>query len=83
MSCLRSQRFKNDKKGSPVHQSPTIHGVQGMTGSHGSIVCNLTLHFCKRLFPLIKPVTPLSHVKTTLPVTSELSSPSHKLVQKE
>jgi len=34
-----------------------MHGVWRRAGPQGSIVRNLTLHFCKRLFPRLEPVT--------------------------
>jgi hypothetical protein len=40
-------------RGSPVHVAPACAG----SDHFGSYVCNLSLHFCQRLFPGIEPMT--------------------------
>ncbi|KAK4725711.1 hypothetical protein R3W88_030628 [Solanum pinnatisectum] len=50
-----------------------MHGVGGRARPQGSIVCNLTLHFCKRLFPRLEPMTSSSQGNNfILSVTSRL-----------
>ena len=45
------------KKGSPVHVAPACAGSGEGPDHFGSIVRRLSLHFCKRLFPGLEPVT--------------------------
>lgn len=50
------------KKGQPVAWAPACAGSEEGSDPLGSIVRSISLHFCKRLFPWLKPVTSLSVV---------------------
>ena len=43
--------------GSPVHEAPACAGFGEGSDHFGSFVRSLSLHFCKRLFPGLEPVT--------------------------
>ena len=45
------------KKGSPVHVAPACAGSGEGSDHFGSFVRIISLHFCKRLFPGLEPVT--------------------------
>src|SRR3954464_9298043 len=45
------------KKGRPVHVAPACAGSGEGSDHFGSIVRSLSLHFCKRLFAGLEPVT--------------------------
>jgi hypothetical protein len=44
-------------KGSPVHIAPACAGSGEGSDHFGSYVCNISLHFCKKLFPRLEPMT--------------------------
>ena len=48
---------QNNIKGSPVHVAPACTRSGEGSDHFGSIVRSLSLHFCKRLFPGLEPVT--------------------------
>jgi hypothetical protein len=51
-------RLKNiDKKGSPIHVAPAYARSREGPNYFGSYVRSLPLHFCKRLFPGLEPMT--------------------------
>jgi hypothetical protein len=45
------------KKGSPVHVAPAYAGSGEGSDHFGSYVCSLSLHFYKRLFSGLEPMT--------------------------
>ena len=45
------------KKGNLVHVAPACAGSREGADHFGSIVRSLSLHFCKRLFPGLEPMT--------------------------
>jgi hypothetical protein len=49
--------MKTIKKGSPVHVAPTCARSEEGYDHFGSYVRSLSLHFCKRLFPGLEPMT--------------------------
>ena len=50
-------QHKYDKKGNLVHVAPACAGSREGSDHFGSIVRSLSLHFCKRLFPGLEPMT--------------------------
>ncbi|KAM3213463.1 hypothetical protein ACQJBY_066065 [Aegilops geniculata] len=48
---------KKKKRAAPVHVAPACAGSGEGSDHFGSIVRSLSLHFCKRLFPGLEPVT--------------------------
>jgi hypothetical protein len=48
-----------------VHVAPACVGSRKGSNRFGSYVCNISLHFCKRLFPRLKPMTSWSQANTT------------------
>ncbi|KAK4725291.1 hypothetical protein R3W88_028070 [Solanum pinnatisectum] len=54
-----------------------MRGVQRRAGPQGSVVKSLTLHFYKKLFPQLEPVTSWSH-EAILPVTPRLPFQDNK-----
>jgi hypothetical protein len=52
------------KNGSPVHVAPACAGPGEGSNHFGSYVRNLSLHFCKRLFPGLEPMTTWSQDTT-------------------
>jgi hypothetical protein len=51
------RKLYNKKKGSPVHVAPACADPGDGPDHFGSIVRSLSLHFCKRLFPGLEPMT--------------------------
>jgi hypothetical protein len=45
------------KKGSLVHVAPACTRSREGSNHFGSYVCNISLHFCKRLFRGLEPMT--------------------------
>jgi hypothetical protein len=54
------------KKGSLVHIAPACTGSRERSDNFESYVRNISLHFCKRLFPGLNP-WPHGHKATALP----------------
>ena len=63
--------------GSPVHEAPACAGFGEGSDHFGSFVRSLSLHFCKRLFPGLEPVTihpwPHGHKATALPLLHSIA----------
>jgi hypothetical protein len=49
--------YIRSKKGQPGARSYPLHMVQGRSDHFGSYVSSLSLHFCKRLFSKLEPMT--------------------------
>jgi hypothetical protein len=61
---MQSTKYQTDhfqqtwhKKGSPVHVAPACAGSGEGSNRFGSYVHSLSLHFCKRLFLGLEPIT--------------------------
>jgi hypothetical protein len=77
-------RFKNYEydhtqriKGSPVHVAPACTGSRERSDHFGSYVRSLSLHFYKRLFPVLEPMTSWSQGNRCARAPLQKGSPVH------
>jgi hypothetical protein len=64
--------------GSPVHVAPACVGSGKGFDHFGSYVCSVSLHFCKRLFPGLEPMTSWSQGNS---ITATPGLPLHESIE--
>jgi hypothetical protein len=55
--CAKAPLLNKNKKSSPVHVALAYAGSREGSDHFGSYARSLSLHFCKRLFPGLEPMT--------------------------